>query len=124
MFSLTKLFITFIVFLSLDSFYLFLMKNSFLKLVKTVQGSPLVMSIPGAIICYLSLVLGVFYFIIQDKKSVLDAFLLGIFVYIVYETTNLSIFKDWSWSIATIDTLWGGILFALTTTIVYRIYKI
>lgn len=124
MFSLTKLLITFIVFLSLDSIYLFLMKKPFLKLVKTIQGSPLVMSIPAAIICYISLVFGLFYFIIQDKKSILNAFLLGIFVYIVYETTNLAIFKDWSWSIATIDTLWGGILFALTTTILYRIYKI
>jgi len=124
MFSLTKLLFTFVVFLSLDSIYLFLMKNPFLKQIESVQKSPLSMNIIAAIICYISLVVGLFYFIIHKKRSILDAFLLGLYVYAVYETTNLAILKNWNWNIAIIDTLWGGVLYALTTSILYRIYKI
>ena len=123
MFSLTKLLVTFVVFLSLDSIYLFLMKNPFFKQIETVQKSPLSMNISAAVLCYISLVVGLFYFIIHKKHSILDAFLLGLYVYAVYETTNLSIFKNWTWNLAIIDTLWGGILFSLTTAIIYRIYK-
>ena len=72
------------------------------------------MNIIAALLCYISLVLGLFYFIIKDKKSIGEAFLLGLYVYAVYETTNLAIFKNWTWNIAAIDTLWGGILIYLT----------
>jgi uncharacterized membrane protein len=49
---------------------------------------------------------------------VTDAFLLGIVIYGVYETTNYALFKDWSILTVIIDTLWGGTLFAITTYIV------
>ena len=35
-------------------------------------------------------------FILKDKKSVFDAFLLGIVIYGVYDTTTHAIFKKWS----------------------------
>jgi uncharacterized membrane protein len=63
-------------------------------------------------------VAGINYFIIKPRRSVSDAFLLGIIIYGVYETTNLALFKNWSILTVIIDTLWGGILFATTTYIV------
>jgi uncharacterized membrane protein len=99
------------------------MKKPFFKQIQSIQKSPLTMNIAAAILCYFSLVIGLFYFIIKDKKTIWEAFLLGFYVYIVYETTNLAILKNWTWNIAIIDTLWGGILYALTTAIIYRIYK-
>ena len=75
----------------------------------------------GAIICYLLIIYGLNYFIIDTKKSIKDAFILGIFVYGVYETTSYAILDKWNMKAVTLDTLWGGILFALTTKIVYMI---
>ena len=56
--------------------------------------------------------------IIKPHKSVSEAFLLGIVIYGVYETTNYALFKNWSILSVIIDTLWGGLLFASTTYIV------
>ena len=58
------------------------------------------------------------YFIIKPNKSINEAFLLGLVIYGVYETTNYALFKNWSLATVFIDTLWGGVLFASTTYIV------
>jgi uncharacterized membrane protein len=94
------------------------MKGYFEKQVQDVQGSPLKINFLGAALCYLFLIIGINYFIIKPKKSVQDAFLLGLVIYGVYETTNYAIFKNWSILTLFIDTLWGASLFALTTYIV------
>jgi uncharacterized membrane protein len=72
----------------------------------------------GAAICYILLITGINYFIIKPRKSVSDAFLLGIIIYGVFETTNYALFKNWSLLTVLIDTLWGGLLFAGTTYVV------
>ena len=72
-----------------------------------------------AILCYLLLIFALNYFILRTKRSVLDAFLLGVVIYGVFDTTNLAIFKKWDSKVALMDTLWGGVLFALTTFIIY-----
>ena len=123
MLSLTKIFVVFLLMFSLDCVYLFLMKNAFSKQIELVQGAPLTINILATVLCYVSLVLGLSYFIIDKKKHVFDAFLLGIMVYSVYDTTTVALLKKWKWSIAIADTLWGGTLFALTTAIFYRIFK-
>jgi len=113
-----------IVFLSLDSIYLTLMGNYFKKQIQSVQGSELKMNLLGAAICYVFLIFGINYFIIKPNKSVNDAFLLGIVIYGVYETTNYALLKNWSVLTVFLDTLWGGILFALTTYIVNLFRKL
>lgn len=117
------LFLTLIVLLSLDFAFLYLASSMFNKQIIAVQGSPVVFNIYAAILCYTALIFGIYYFIIREKKSILDAFLLGIIIYSVYETTTLSLLKNWTYKTAIIDTMWGGTLFALTTFIVYSISK-
>jgi uncharacterized membrane protein len=53
-----------------------------------------------------------------------EAFLLGIVIYGVYETTNYALFKNWSILTVFMDTLWGGILFASTCYIINLIRNI
>ena len=118
------LFLTSFVFLSLDFAFLYLMRSMFNKQIIAVQGSPVVFNMYAAIPCYIALIFGIYYFIIREKKSILDAFLLGIVIYAVFETTNLALLKNWSYKTAIIDTIWGGSLFALTTFIVYNLKKI
>jgi uncharacterized membrane protein len=107
-----------IIFISIDFIYLNVIKEYFNNQIKSVQGSFPKINYLGAIMCYILLVTGINYFIIKPRKSVSDAFLLGIVIYGVYETTNYTLLKDWSIYTVIIDTLWGGILFALTTYIV------
>jgi len=110
-----------IVFISIDFLYLSLMKGYFDNQVQKVQGTLTKMNLFGAALCYIFLIYGLNYFIIKPKKSVNDAFLLGLVIYGVYETTNYALFKNWSLLTVILDTLWGGILFALTTYIVNNI---
>ena len=107
-----------IVFIAVDFIYLNVIKNYFYKQVKSVQGSELKINFLGVALCYIFLIIGINYFIIKPHKSVSDAFLLGLIIYGVYETTNYALLKNWSIITVIMDTLWGGILFAITTYIV------
>ena len=86
-----------IVMILLDSIYLNLFGAYFKRQVKSVQGSPLELNMVGAALCYVFLIFGLNYFILKNKKSVKDAFLLGIVIYAVFELTSLALFKNWHW---------------------------
>jgi uncharacterized membrane protein len=107
-----------IIFIALDFVYLNVMKGYFDNQIKSIQGSTIKMNYLGAAICYVLLIISINYFIIKPHKSVSDAFLLGIVIYGVYETTNYALLKNWSILTVIIDTLWGGLLFATTTYLV------
>lgn len=107
-----------ILFIFIDSVYLQLIRSYFEKQIHDVQGSAVKVNFLGVALCYIFLIIGINYFIIKPRKSVTDAFLLGIVIYGVYETTNYALFKKWSLLTVFMDTLWGGVLFALTTYIV------
>ena len=104
-----------VIFVLVDAGFLYLMSNNFQSLIKKIQGSPLKMELLPTVACYIVLVSSLYYFVIYKKGSYLDAFLLGFFIYAVYETTNMAIFKDWSISVGLIDLTWGGFLFLITT---------
>lgn len=117
MFDFTLL-ISAIVLVTIDFFYLNLMKSYFENQIKKIQNKALTINILGVLLCYIFIIFGFNYFIIKPKRSVQDAFLLGLIIYGIYETTNLATFTDWSLLTVVIDTLWGGILFALTAYMV------
>lgn len=115
------LLISAILFVCIDGIYLNLMKDYFQKQIKDVQGSAIQLNFVGALLTYIFLIFGLDYFIISKNRSVYDAFLLGIVIYATYEFTNLSLLKNWRVLTTILDTTWGGILFALTTFLVYKI---
>tara|TARA_A100001015_G_C14625652_1_gene569639 strand:- start:248 stop:610 length:363 start_codon:yes stop_codon:yes gene_type:complete len=108
-----------IIFVLVDSVYLTLTSGYFNKQIKNIQGSNLNLKVSSTILCYLALTLGIYYFSILKKISLLETFFLGIFVYGVFEFTNHAIFKNWKWSTVLMDTLWGGILFS-SVVFLYR----
>ena len=116
-----KLLISAILFVVLDSIYLNLIKDYFVKQINLVQNSPIKLDFLAILLCYIFLIFGINYFIIQPNRSIQDAFILGIIIYGVYETTNKALLTKWSWLTVIMDTLWGGILFALTTYIIKKI---
>ena len=114
----TKLLVSAIVFVVIDSIYLTSISNYFNNQIKLVQGSPIKMNFLATLLCYIFLIFGINYFIIKPNRSIQDAFLLGLVIYGVFETTSKALFSKWSWLTVIMDTLWGGILFALTTYII------
>lgn len=113
--------ITAILFVIVDSIYLNLSKNYFTKQIMQIQGTPLKVKLLGAAICYIFLIFGLNYFIIKPKKSVYEAFIFGLIIYGVYETTNYALFSKWSILTVFMDTIWGGILCAIVTFIANKI---
>jgi len=105
----------------LDIIFLYINGNTFKNIILNIQGTPLELKIWSAIMCYIIIITGLWYFIISKHRSPLDAFLLGVFVNGVYETTTYSVLKKWSPLLMIIDTLWGGILFSVTTIITYKL---
>ena len=108
----------------IDFFYLNIIRSYFENQVKIVQGSPLQVNFLGLILSYIFLIFGLNYFIIKSKKSAYDAFLLGILIYGVFETTNYALFKKWSFFTVILDTLWGGTLFAIVTFIINNLRRL
>jgi uncharacterized membrane protein len=110
-----------VVLLSLDSVYLHTTKNYFKDMVKDIQKVPLTARIFPIILCYIFVLFALYYFIIEPKRNVNDAFLLGFCMYGMFETLNYGLFKNWRILPVIFDSLWGGVLFALTTYITYRL---
>jgi uncharacterized membrane protein len=112
-----------VVVLALDFMYISATRNMFEVQIADVQRVALQMRPLGCILCYILLVFGLYYFIVREHRPVFDAFLLGLVIYGVYEGTTYALFKKWKWNIVLMDTLWGGVLFALTTFITYKVVK-
>jgi uncharacterized membrane protein len=122
--DIIKIIITGIIFILVDSIYLTSTKTHFNNLITQIQGSTLILDNISLILTYIALIAGLYYFIIKDKRPVKDAILLGLAVYSVYEFTNKAILKDWTWNTVLMDTLWGGILYGVSTYLVYKMYGI
>lgn len=117
------IFISTIMFLVVDYFYLSFMKDYFNTLIKNIQGKKIKFNLLGAIICYIFLILALNYFVLNEKKTPLHAVILGLCIYGVYESTNLAIFEKWNLETLIIDTLWGGVLFGIVTFLTQYIDK-
>lgn len=111
-----------IIMILLDSVYLSTFKNHFNNVVNKIQGEDIDMDIIAALLCYICLVIGLYYFIIKENKTYIDAFILGVVIYGVFEFTTKAIFKKWDYFSVVLDTTWGGILFALTTKLYQLVY--
>jgi len=107
--------------LVLDFVYLSINKKLFEDQIRSIQRVALQINIIGVILCYIFLIGGLYYFILMKRRPILDAFLFGLVIYGVYETTNIATFKKWSPFVAILDTLWGGVLMAATTFITYKL---
>ena len=117
------LLITALIFVILDGIYLNLIRDYFNKQIRSVQGSDIKVDFIAAAITYIFLIFGLNYFILSKNGSVKDAALLGLVIYAVYEFTNNALLKNWSYTTAIMDTVWGATLFGLTTAIIHFLKK-
>jgi uncharacterized membrane protein len=109
-----------IILLTLDFIYIYATFNEFRLQIAEVQRVVLQLKYLGAILCYFFLIFGLYYFILREHKSVLDAMLFGFVIYGVYDTTTYAVLKKWKLKLMIMDTLWGGALMGLTTLLTYK----
>lgn len=109
-----------IILLTLDSIYIYLTLGEFRLQIAEVQRVVLQVKYLGAILCYFFLIFGLYYFILREHKSILDAMLFGFVIYGVYDTTTYAVLKKWKLKLMIMDTLWGGALMGLTTWLTYK----
>lgn len=117
-----------IVLFSIDMVYLRSIADHFHTQISLVQGSRMTLDYVAAGLCYVFLVSGLYWFVVKDanlsqiknwnspvlKELMWKAALLGWVIYGVYELTSKAILKKWMWSTVALDTVWGGVLFALS----------
>jgi uncharacterized membrane protein len=78
------------------------------------------LKIISALICYLIMAFGLYYFSVKEK-NILNALILGFVINGIYNTTNYATINKYSLNVAIIDTLWGPTLF---TTVAYLVIKL
>ena len=107
-----------------DAIYLSTAGGSlFHPMIKNIQGEKMKLNIYGAIIAYILLFIVLYKFIIVEKKSEIDAFILGACIYGIFDFTNMALFSKYEWVPAIVDMIWGGSLFFITTKITYALSK-
>ena len=87
--------------------------DRFGPMIQRVQKEPMVTKPLKVIISYIILI-ALITILIPKCDSIAEAFIIGFLVYGVYDSTNYATLKDWDPSIALVDSLWGGVLFAST----------
>jgi uncharacterized membrane protein len=110
----------FVVIFILDFIFIYLSKQIFNRQVSIIQNTPLKLNYSSALLCYGIIVFVLYWFILKQNKSHIDAFILGSSIYAIYELTNMSIFEKWEYKTVIIDSIWGGVLFGLTTYILSK----
>lgn len=113
--TLTEVAVSSLLIVLVDTIWLALfMLGHFEKLVKNVQcDKEMSARAYVVVIAYVFLCLGFYLFIVREDKGYFHAFILGLVIYGVYESTNFAIFKDWTFKTFVIDTLWGGVLYTV-----------
>ncbi len=116
--TLTLYAATAVVFLVLDAIMLTLiMKPLFTRHIGPLMAEPIRLAPAAAF--YLAYVGGLIYLVSlpairSNAPLVLPALILGLMAYGTYEFTSYAIMRDWHWTMVATDTLWGGVLTALS----------
>lgn len=118
-----KVIIAAIIMILLDFSFIQFNRAFFSKQIEDVQGAPTKIKMSGAILCYISMIFALYWFIIRKDAPILDAFILGASLNAVYEFTNYTFLNNWRPSTVVMDILWGGTLFSITTYLTNLLYE-
>lgn len=105
----------------IDIPYLFLNVADFKSMIKEIQRRDISLKYFPALITYLIMSFGIYYFCIKDNENIQDrmlsAAILGFTVYGTFDFTSMAIFDKWKYKQSFIDVIWGTILFTTTVLI-------
>ena len=117
-----------VLFVLVDSLYLTNIAGPYGKMISNIQGKKMEMKLLPAAVVYFSLIGAWYVFIYRERKgrsyweNIGRAALLGFFIYSVYDFTNLALIDKYQLDLSIIDSVWGGILYAITTAILFYFF--
>lgn len=106
--------ILFLIVILIDSIYLNTIKTPFATMIESIQKTDINLRFYSILLCYFLVCTCIYYFLWKKNATYNEAFLLGLIIYGVFDTTSYALFRDWDVTLAIIDSLWGGILFSAT----------
>ena len=123
------LILSIVVLIIVDLPYLTLNKDLYMNRTKAISGTGFTKRYYSAFIVYLALGLGITILAVPHIRTnngtqtlILDSIrwggVFGLTAYATFDFTTHFMFEGWDLCTSLMDTLWGGILFALTTFIV------
>ena len=126
----------FLLFVLIDIPVLYVLYQKFYRsMFASINGKdsppPLRIALAGLFV-YILMTAALYHFVLKDplstgKPSLSEVawtgFFLGIVCYGIYDFTNLASITLYGAQEAVMDTLWGGILFAMVSVIIYSIYR-
>jgi len=101
-------FYTILIIIAIDLPWLYFGSSMSGPMIKAIQGSDISLRWIPALLVYVAVA-----YLVHLPKTNMEAFLLGLCVYGVYDGTNYASLKDYTLTFAILDTLWGGTLFVL-----------
>lgn len=120
---------TLVVFLGIDFVWLSFVARKFYF----ERLGPLLLDQPNlgiAAFFYLFYVMGIVHLAIipalkdgNAMVAVVNAAVFGVLAYATYDITNMATLKGWSWEVAAVDIVWGGVLSAVSAYAGYQITK-
>jgi uncharacterized membrane protein len=125
--TLGKFVIGIIMFIIIDIFYLMSVSKYFTNMTKNIRLRKDYLLIPIFFI-YIILFSTLHHFVLKninfDKitnyayilPQLLNAFFLGFSIYSIYELTNYALFKKWTFHMVLMDSIWGGILCTIVSS--------
>lgn len=110
--------------LILDLSYLYINQEWYKKEIFRSQGSELKLKWLGVFVRYLSQIIGLNLFVLQNHGPILYSFLFGLIIYSNYIGTNYATFEIFDEKLAIVDLIKGGLIMSLTTYLSYQILHI
>lgn len=94
----------------------------------TVTNGSLVPYLPAVPLVYAVAIVSLWVFALTKADTLSQAFLysalLGFCMYAFYDFTNLATLKDYPWSLAIVDIIWGMLLIGATGTVMFFVKQL
>lgn len=129
---LSLIFLTIFV-LVIDFIWLNMNTQMYKKLVLSVQKQEMKVNIIGAFLSYFCVILLLVFYAIPLVRSksktpsiqtcIIYGGGMGFLAYAIFNFTNLGIFRNYDIKTALLDTIWGGVLFSISTIFYFYVLK-
>jgi uncharacterized membrane protein len=106
----------YLILIIIDMIWLSIIGKYYSNMVEQIQHKKISIRFESALLVYVFL-----SFMLLQVNDYKEAFLFGLCIYGVVDFTNFAIFEKYSPQAAVIDTLWGGVLFAVSKYIFDRL---
>jgi uncharacterized membrane protein len=114
----TTLLKTFVLITLFDLIYLYFTKSIFGEMIVRIQKVAVQLRYWCMFLVYFMFAVALYWFILKPNRPLWEAFMLGAILYGMFDFISLGIFKKYDLSVAIMDTVWGGVLASIVTTLV------